>query len=134
MSQSLVPLPTGALLGLFREALESSLVERGAVQGLELLGHAEGFWNGLAQLELEKMAAGGNRNAQAELAWRYAIGEHVAKNYPSALRWAHESAEHACAAGEAVLGWLLYQGFGLPRDHAEAVRLFASAAEQGDTR
>jgi hypothetical protein len=40
------PLPAVALLGIFREALESTLVERGASQGLELLGHAEGFWSG----------------------------------------------------------------------------------------
>ena len=34
------------LINLLREALEGKLVERGAAQALELLGHAEGFWNG----------------------------------------------------------------------------------------
>jgi TPR repeat protein len=134
MSHSLIPLPAGALIGLLREALESTLVERGVAHGLELLGHAEGFWSGLPLIELRRMAESGNRNAQAELGWRHASGESVAKSYAEAVRWASASAEHACPAGEAVLGWLLYQGFGLPRDYREAVRLFNSAAAQGDAR
>jgi hypothetical protein len=94
-----MPCPAGALIGLLREALDSTLIERGAAHGLELLGHAEGFWSGLPLIELRRMAEAGNRNAQAELAWRHAAGEGVPKSYPTAVRWASVSAEHACPAG-----------------------------------
>ncbi len=148
LSHSLVPQPSGAspgeamlplhvpvLLDIFREALDSSLIERGAAQGIELLGSADEFWRELALEELIRMAMAGNRQAQAELAWRYAVGEGaVDKSYIQALRWATQSAEQGCAAGEAVLGWLLYHGFGLPKDVGEAARLFASAARQDDRR
>ena len=131
----MVPLHTPVLLDIFREALDSSLIERGASQGIELLGSADDFWRELSVSELVRMAMAGNRQAQAELAWRYAVGDGgVDKSYIQALRWATQSAEHACAAGEAVLGWLLYHGFGLPRDVIEAARLFASAARQDDRR
>ena len=128
MKQSLVPLASGALLGFFRGALESPLIERGAAHGLELLGRPEDFWNRVASLELRRMAAGGNCNAQAELAWRHATGDRVRKSPTEAVRWAMQSAEADCPAGLAAMGWLLYHGCGLPRDYAEAARLFALAA------
>ena len=81
-----------ALMGLFQEVLESSLVERGAVQGLELFGHADEFWRDVPVLELRRMAEDGNPVAQAELAWRLAAGEGVAKSYAQAVNWAAKSA------------------------------------------
>ncbi len=130
-----MPLHAPALLGIFREALDSSLIERGAVQGIELLGSVDAFWRALGLSELERMAVAGNHAAQAELAWRHAVGESGAVlSYEHSLRWATPSAEAGCAAGEAVLGWLLYHGFGVPRDETEAARLFASAAGQDDQR
>ena len=81
MSHSLMPLPAGTLVGLLREALDSTLIERGAAHGIELLGHAEGFWSGLPLTEVQRMAAAGNRIAQAELAWRHAAGEGLVKSY-----------------------------------------------------
>ena len=110
MKQSLVPLASGALLGFFREALESALIERGAAHGMELLGRAEDFWHSVEPVELQRMAAGGNGNAQAELAWRHAAGDRAPKEPPAEVRWAMQSAEKDCTAGVAVLGWLLYHG------------------------
>ena len=133
LADGLVPLHAPALLGIFREALDSSLIERGAAQGIELLGSADEFWRALMLAELSRMAAAGNPQAQAELAWRYAVGGGGAgKSYLQAVRWATQSAERPCAAGEAVLGWLLYHGFGLPRDITEAARLFGKAAAADD--
>lgn len=129
------PVRTSALLGIFQAALESSLIARGAAQAIELLGSADDFWQALALLELQRMAAAGNHQAQAELAWRYAAGEGGANvSHAPAVRWATASAEQGCPAGAAVLGWLLYNGFGLPRDLPEAARLFALAAAQEDLR
>ena len=130
----LLPLGPPALLGLFREVLESSLVERGVAQGLELLGHADEFWRAVPLAELQRMAQGGNAAAQAELAWRAAVGEGLPKSVADAVKWATQSAEKESPAGEAMLGWLLYHGMGLPKDYAEAARLFAHAADAGDSR
>ena len=55
-----MPLHAPALLGIFREALDSSLIERGAVQGIELLGSVDVFWRALGLSELERMAVAGN--------------------------------------------------------------------------
>ncbi|MBU3908452.1 MAG: sel1 repeat family protein [Gammaproteobacteria bacterium] len=130
----LIPLGPPALLGLFREVLESSLVERGVAQGLELLGHADEFWRAVPLAELQRMAQGGNAAAQAELAWRSAVGEGLPKSVADAVNWATQSAEKKSPAGEAVLGWLLYHGMGLPKDYAEAARLFEHAADAADSR
>src|SRR5487761_2122791 len=129
-----IPLHSPALLGIFREALETSLIERGAKQGIDLLGPADEFWRSLPMAELMRMAEAGNAEAQAELAWRCAVGEGVTKSYSRAALWAAASEERGCAAGEAVLGWLLYHGFGLPKDHSEAARLFERAALRQDLR
>lgn len=123
------------LLVMLREALDSPLVARGADVGLRLLGPAADFWRQVDFPELKRMAAGGNAAAQAEWAWRAIAGINgQASAYGEAFRWASRSAEKACAAGEAALGWLLYHGYGVPRDWPEAARLLRSAAEQGDFR
>lgn len=127
---ALTPLAPAALLGIFRGELDTPMIVRGATQGVELLGHAE-FWATLPMLELKRMAHGGNGTAQAELAWRHAGGNGHDCKPAEALRWALSSAELECAAGMAVLGWLLHKGLGLPRDDAEAARLFAIAATRG---
>ncbi len=131
MTQPLTPLAPATLIGLFRGAIDAPLVERGAVRGLELLGRSQDFWSSLAVAELQRMAAGGNGNAQAELAWRHAQGDRVARKPAVALRWALRSAETDCPTGLAVLGWLLQHGCGLPADAVEAARLFALSAERG---
>ena len=134
MSGALIPLHSPVLLGIFRDALETSLIERGAAQAIELLGPADEFWRCLPLSELMRMAEAGNPKAQAELAWRYAVGEGVDKSHIQAARWATLSAERNCASGEAVLGWLLYHGFGLPKDQIEAAVLFERAAAHEDLR
>src|SRR5690606_15100466 len=119
-------LPPGSpqVLGMLEAALSSSLVERGAAQGIALLGSADAFWRAVPLAELQRMAAAGNAAAQAELGWRCAIGKGLPKSHAQAVNWAARSAENRCAAGDAVLGWLLYHGLGLPRDYHEAARLF----------
>ena len=131
---SLAPLRSSALLGLFQEVLDTRLVERGALQGIELLGPAESFWRQVRLVELKRMAAGGNPAAQAEMAWRCATGAAGLRDATEALRWASRSAESGCGAGEAALGWLLYHGVGAPRDYPEAARLLTLAAEKGERR
>ena len=132
---ALQPVQTPALLGLLSAVLDSGLIERGAVRGMELLGSSDTFWRALALDELLRMANAGNTQAQAELAWRQAAGVGGAeRSTAQALRWAGASAEAGCAAGQAVLGWLLYYGLGLPRDEVEAARLFERAAMQQDLR
>jgi TPR repeat protein len=134
MTTQLVSLSESTLLGLFNEALEGVLVERGRIQIPEMLGPESDFWVGCSEAELLRMSDGGNAQAQAELAWRYVVGRGVAKSTQRALQWATRSADRDCPAGLAVLGWLLYQGQGVPEDHEEAVRLFERAARTGDAR
>ncbi len=133
LTDGLQPLHAPVLLDIFREVLDSSLIERGATQGIELLGSMDEFWRGVTLIELARMATAGNPQAQAEWAWRHAVGGGgEVKNYLHAVRWATQSAERGCAAGESVLGWLLFHGFGLPKDINEAARLFGSAAAAED--
>src|SRR5262245_32756539 len=99
-SQELVPMlaPNAPqVLDMFAAALESSLIERGAVFGVVLLGSADAFWRKVPLLELQRMAAAGNDAAQAELAWRYAEGLGLPKSHAQALAWATRSAEQQCA-------------------------------------
>ena len=132
---ALAPLQASTLLGIFQAALDSSLVERGAAQAIELLGSADEFWQALALHELQRMATAGNPQAQAELAWRCATASGgMSRSAAQAVRWASLSAEQHCPAGAAMLGWLLYHGIGLPRDLQEAARLFAQAAAREDVR
>lgn len=133
---------TSTLLGIFRVALDSSLIERGTQQAMALLGSASHFWSALKLSELERMAQAGNAEAQAELAWRLgrieALDERVAAHQDErprqAAHWAGLAAAQGCAAGQAVLGWLHYHGRGLAQDHDEAARLFTLAASQQEPR
>lgn len=119
---------------IFQAALDSSLVERGALQALEVLGAPEAFWRDLDDTRLERMAQSGNASAQAEWAWRLATSESGPAALAQALDWASRAAERGDPAGQAVLGWLLYHGQGIPQDHPEAARLFGLAAAAHDLR
>lgn len=67
---------------------------------------AEDFWNGIASPELRRMATGGNRNAQAELAWRHASGDRVEQNPAAALGHAQRRSELPVGRGGAGLAAL----------------------------
>ena len=58
-------------------------------------------------------------------------GEGVAKDYAAALRFARRAADKGNAVGEANLGVLYANGWGVPRDVREAIKWYAKAAAQG---
>ena len=81
--------------------------------------------------ELEKLAAGGEAEAQFALGVRYAHGKGVAQDYALAVRWLKEAARRGHAGAEDSLGVRYATGQGVPADEAEAVRWFRRAAERG---
>ena len=54
------------------------------------------------------------------------------KNYAEAINWYRKSAEQGDASGQAQLGYMYSNGFGVAQDYAEAVRWYRKSAEQGD--
>lgn len=116
-----------------REVCEEALagLERGW-QRLRLSLHGLALrWGELDTRELERMARGGNADAQGELAWRLAHGPAESRDGEAAMTWAKKSAAGGSAVGWATLGWLrLSEG----KDEMEAVLALRRAAEGGEPR
>jgi len=108
MSVTLIPLHTLELLGIFRETLETSLIERGAAQGIDLRGPADEFWRSFPPHELSHMAEAGNGQAQAERASR--------RKDLRGMTW---------------LGLRLLRGHGISKDTERALQLLQDAAGKG---
>ena len=56
----------------------------------------------------------------------------AAENYQAALGLCREAAEQGYASAQTNLGWLYYNGYGVPKDYAQAVKWYGLAAEQSD--
>jgi len=54
------------------------------------------------------------------------------KNYIEAVEWYRKSAEQGYAEGQANLGYMYSNGYGVTKDYAEAVKWYRKSAEQGD--
>lgn len=83
---------------------------------------------------LTKSANQGNAVAQYELADLYLNGLSDSPDWSAAVIWLRRAASqpHPVAVrAQAILGAILLEGLGVPRDEQEAARLFSLAAEQG---
>ncbi|MDP2752576.1 MAG: tetratricopeptide repeat protein [Rhodocyclaceae bacterium] len=127
---ALVPIKPSALL--LREVIESSLIERGAFQGLDLLGPPDDFWRNVPLSDLKRMATGGNVDAQMELAWRYYHGIDLPQDYAKTVRLLTPITDRPRALN--LLAWCHFFGRGVSDDPVAAARLWQAAAEQGSEK
>jgi hypothetical protein len=91
------PLPGPALLNIFLNLLDPSLVERRVQQGIELLGEFEVLWADLSLAQLLRIAKSDNAQTSGELAWRYALSLGVVRSYAIAVHWDMVSTESSSA-------------------------------------
>jgi uncharacterized protein len=82
---------------------------------------------------LIKRAENNDRDAEYEVAERYAHGDGVAKSEVDARKWLERAAEHGNVAGEYELGLMLRDGRGAVQDYERAAKWIQRAAEGGYT-
>ena len=70
-----------------------------------------------------------NSSVQYELAYMYAFGKGVEKDYEEAVKWLRANQESAAA--QALLGLMYEEGHGVAKDYEEALKLYSKAAEGG---
>ena len=68
--------------------------------------------------------------AQFNLAFAYANGRGVAKDYAQAVKWLRKAADQSNVQAETVLGSCYANGQGVAKNDAEAVKWYRKAAEQ----
>ena len=82
---------------------------------------------------LRQAAENGDPLAQNNLGYAYAIGQGVAPDTESALKWLNRAIASGFVAAQFNLGVLYEYGFGVPKDYAKALANFQIAANQGFT-
>ena len=80
---------------------------------------------------LQRLAAGGDAQAQFALARTYHRGRGVTQDVAAAARWYRAAAEQGAAAAQYRLGQLFAFGDGVAQDYAAAARWYLAAARQG---
>jgi hypothetical protein len=76
-------------------------------------------------------ASQGDARSQADLGYKYTVGQGIPRNYQEAARWFRLSAEQGYARGQYNLAISYAGGLGVPQNYSEAVRLYRLAADQG---
>ena len=80
----------------------------------------------------QRLAQGGNADAQCNLGVCYEKGQGVTKDYTQAVYWYRKSAEQGDAHAQNNLGVCYKYGQGVSKDMVEAGRWYKLAADQGD--
>ena len=70
--------------------------------------------------------------APAWAGWDEAVAAYDRGDYATALREWRPLAEQGKTRAQAKIGFMYYDGRGVPQDYAEAAKWFRKAAEQGD--
>lgn len=81
---------------------------------------------------VRESAEGGDRLAQGWLAYLYATGQGVPRNYGEAAAWYRRAADQGNAEAQDWLGYLYETGRGVPQDYSQSALWYRRAAEQGD--
>jgi hypothetical protein len=55
-----------------------------------------------------------------------------ANDYPQAMLWWRKAADQGDAEAQAAVGWLYFNGRGVPKDYSQAMLWFRKAADQGN--
>ncbi len=69
--------------------------------------------------------------APASAAWDEGVAAYERPDYAEVVTWSRKAAEQGVAEAQYNLGFMYYNGLGVPQDYAEAVRSYRKAAEQG---
>ena len=83
---------------------------------------------------LRPHAEQGDARAQFLLGFLHEIGQGVAQDYKTAVKWYTKSAEQGHASAQHILGEMYANGQGVVQDYKIAVKWTTKAAEQGDSR
>ena len=77
---------------------------------------ANAFYRKAVDLDIEGMAEGGDKYAQACLGWMYQFGKVVDKNDLTAVKWYRKAAEQGYAIAQNHLGHMYYWGDGVDKN------------------
>jgi TPR repeat protein len=78
-------------------------------------------------------AKAGDAEAQYEVGHIFASGDKgIEKDDAEAAKWFRKAADQGNADGQYKLGFIFYNGQGVPQDYAEAMKWFRKAVDQGD--
>jgi TPR repeat protein len=80
---------------------------------------------------LQRLAEGGNSDAQFELGIRYLAGDGFAKDEKKAADWLQKSADQHNLAAMNAMGTLYEEGVGMPKDAKKAFEWYEQAAKYG---
>jgi len=80
--------------------------------------------------DLKKLAAGGNADAEYQLAMRYASGQDVKQDYREAMHWFLAAAEAGNVRAQTKVAACFWAGKGVPKDYSKAY-FWALLAEAG---
>jgi hypothetical protein len=81
---------------------------------------------------LQRAADAGHALSQVSLGLIYRSGDHgVKQDFLEAVKWLRKASEAGDPHGQSELGFMYERGEGLPKDEAEAARLYWLAADQG---
>ncbi len=128
----------------------SKIVIRGTVyqfhqleQGIFIVGNIVSLRNSvithiMTQAEIDfrqvlEEARRGERNAQFNVACRYAEGNGTAQNYDEAVRWYKEAINKGHVTAMEHLGSMYRDGRGVEKNLDEAIRLFRKSADNGSS-
>ena len=82
--------------------------------------------------ELKAKAGSGDAESESALGGRYLLGDGVAKDKATAVKWYRKAAEQGHANAQTLLGMCLFDGDGVAKDQVEAVKWLRKGAEQGN--
>jgi TPR repeat protein len=80
---------------------------------------------------LQRLAEGGNSDAQFELGIRYLAGDGFAKDEKQAANWLQKAADQHNLAAMNAMGTLYEEGVGMPKDPKKAFEWYEQAAKYG---
>ena len=80
----------------------------------------------------QRLAQGGDADAQNALGVCYEKGQGVSQDYTQAVYWYRKSAEQGNARAQCNLGLCYYNGQGVSQDYTQAVYWYRKSAEQGN--
>ena len=83
-------------------------------------------------LDIERIAVGGDPYAHACLGVMYDYGCCVDQSYSTAVECYRKAAEQGYSRGQHNLGWMYQNGYGVDQSYSTAVEWYRKAAEQGN--
>lgn len=74
----------------------------------------------------------GAQVAAPQTNYQRGLAASAANDYPQAMLWWRKAADQGDAEAQAAVGWLYFNGRGVPKDYSQAMLWFRKAADQGN--